>query len=302
MTNSQNITKLRICHLAKYYPPNSGGIETHVQTLALAQVKLGAEVTVICVNDVDLKGDTSTKTKTIEEFNEKVRIIRIGRSLSIAKFDLCPEFLKYFTTLAEDYFDIVHLHTPNPTMLLAWLSYCVITLLKVKRQVPLVITHHSDIVKQRILKYVIRPVEYLIYKQAVFILTDSENYIKGSKFLRSFKKVKALPLGLDCTPYMYPSAIAKKYAHHLKSKHGEIIWISVARLVYYKGLHIAIKALAFTPGKLLIVGVGSLEQELKALVKEHNLEDRVVWLGKVSAEELVGVYHAATALWFPSNA
>jgi glycosyltransferase involved in cell wall biosynthesis len=302
MTNSPNITKLRICHLAKYYPPNSGGIETHVQTLALAQVKLGAEVTVICVNDVNSKGDTSTKTKTIEELDEKVRIIRIGRSLSIAKFDLCPEFLKYFTKLAENHFDIVHLHTPNPTMLFAWLSYCLTNQLQGKHPIPIIITHHSDIVKQRILKYVIRPVEYITYKQAIFILTDSENYIEGSKFLQSFKKVKVLPLGLDCSPYRYPSAIAQKYAANLRAEHGDIIWVSVARLVYYKGLHIAIKALAFTSGKLLIVGVGALEQELKALVKEYNLEDRVVWLGKLSPDQLVGVYHAATALWFPSNA
>jgi rhamnosyl/mannosyltransferase len=302
MTNSPNITKLRICHLAKYYPPNSGGIETHVQTLALAQVKLGAEVTVVCVNDLNPKGIASKSTNTVEEFDGKVRIIRIGRSLSIAKFDLCLDFLKHFIKIAQNHCDIVHLHTPNPTMLVGWLSYCIINRLKGYQQIPLVITHHSDIIRQRILKYGIRLLEYSTYRQSQIILTTSSNYIEGSKFLRSFQKVKALPLGLDCTPYMYPSAIAKKYAHHLKSKHGEIIWISVARLVYYKGLHIAIKALAFTPGKLLIVGVGSLEQELKALVKEHNLEDRVVWLGKVSAEELVGVYHAATALWFPSNA
>jgi glycosyltransferase involved in cell wall biosynthesis len=302
MTNSSRITTLRICHLAKYYPPNPGGIETHVQTLALAQVKLGAEVTVICVNDLDAIGNISVKTRTVQEFDGKLKIIRIGRALSIAKFDLCPEFLRYFTKLTEESYDIVHLHTPNPTMLVAWLSFWSINWFKGRQKISLLITHHSDIIKQRILKYGIRLLEYCVYRQSECILTTSTNYIEGSKFLRSFKKVEALPLGLDCSLYKYPSDDAIKYAKSLKDYYGDVIWISVGRLVYYKGLHIAIKALAYVPGKLLIVGIGALAQELKALVKELNLEDRVVWLGKVSTEDLIGVYHAATALWFPSNA
>jgi glycosyltransferase involved in cell wall biosynthesis len=30
--------------------------------------------------------------------------------------------------------------------------------------------------------------------------------------------------------------------------------------------------------------------------------NRVIWRGQVSQAELIGAYHAATALWFPSNA
>src|SRR5579859_5401340 len=35
---------LRVCHLAKFYPPAPGGIESHVRTLARAQAELGATV------------------------------------------------------------------------------------------------------------------------------------------------------------------------------------------------------------------------------------------------------------------
>jgi len=302
MDNPLIAPNLRICHLAKYYPPNAGGIETHVQTLALAQVNLGAEVRVICVNELDSRGNISSRTKTIEEFDGGVGVIRVGRVFSLFKFDFCPEFFKYFAQLTQDSFDIVHLHTPNPTMLLAWLSANIINRLQNKKNIPLVITHHSDIIKQKFLKYILRPFEYATYNQAVGILTDSENYIQGSKFLQTFSNVKALPLGLDCSIYNHPSEQALKYAASLKAKYGEIIWASVGRLVYYKGLDIAIKALALVPGKLIIVGVGGLEQELKNLVQELNLQDRVIWLGKISNEELVGVYHSAKALWFPSNA
>ncbi len=45
--------KLRICHLGKYYHPFRGGIETHVQSLAQAQVEAGSAVTVACINHRD---------------------------------------------------------------------------------------------------------------------------------------------------------------------------------------------------------------------------------------------------------
>ena len=41
---------LRICHLGKYYAPATGGIETHVRTLAKAQAALGHDVSVFCIN------------------------------------------------------------------------------------------------------------------------------------------------------------------------------------------------------------------------------------------------------------
>ncbi len=294
--------QLRICHLAKYYPPHPGGIETHVQTLARTQASLGAEVSVLCVNGYDDRGRAAIKTRTLHEKDEDVYVTRIGRLSSIARFDICPEFLERFFLIADESYDVIHLHTPNPTMLVAWLISWLGTWAKGKPQIPLVITHHSDIIKQRILKYTIRLFEYLAYKQAQSIITTSDSYIKGSNFLRSFNHVTSLPLGLDCSIYKHPNQLAMKYAAKFKTEHGDVIWLAVGRLVYYKAIDIAIRALALVPGKLLVVGVGALEPELKALAKKLGLEDRVVWMGRASTEELVGAYHAAKALWFPSNA
>ena len=41
---------MRIIHLAKYYSPLYGGMETHVETLSRRQSQMGAEVCIICVN------------------------------------------------------------------------------------------------------------------------------------------------------------------------------------------------------------------------------------------------------------
>ncbi|WP_199328574.1 glycosyltransferase [Anabaena azotica] len=284
----------RIIHLSKYYPPDRGGIETHVQILAQTQAALGAKVHVVCVNGFDKEGNLSTKTKTVNEIDGDVNITRLGRLGSFARFDICPELPKKLYQLVKEPNTLLHLHTPNPTMLIA--------LTTLHKRVPLVITHHSDVIKQKVLKYGLRPFEHLIYSQSSRVLTTSFPYIEGSKFLQLYRhKLSYLPLGLPSSNYVQPNQIALTFSSSLKEKYQGPIWLAVGRLVYYKALHIAIEALSRVPGTLIVVGVGSLKQELKALAQKLGVDDRIVWLGRLSEDELVGAYHAATALWFPSN-
>ncbi len=292
----------KICHLAKYYPPTPGGIETHVQTLARAQANLGAEVSVICVNALDRKKNQSLRTKTTQELDENVQVTSLGRLWSLARLDLCPEIINKLRQLVNESDRVIHLHTPNPTMLIAWSIAGVIAWVTRRPRTALVITHHSDIIKQRFLKYALRPIEYLVYSQASCILTTSSEYIEGSKFLRAFKhNTKALPLGLDCSGYIQPTEAALSYSRTLQERYGSPIWLMVGRLAYYKAIHIAIEALALVPGTLIVIGTGSLEEELKSKAKQLGLSNRIVWHGRATADELTGAYYAATALWFPSN-
>ncbi|MBD2571270.1 glycosyltransferase [Anabaena lutea] len=284
----------RIIHLSKYYPPDRGGIETHVQTLAQTQAALGAEVHVVCVNAFNEQGQLSSSTQTVKEMDGNVSVTRMGRLLSLARFDVCPELPKKVCQLAKQSNTLLHLHTPNPTMLIA--------LTMLHRRVPLIITHHSDVIKQKVLKYGLRPFEHLVYSRSSQVLTTSSPYIQGSKFLRFYRdKLSYLPLGLDASNYSQPNKRAIAFSHSLKNKYPGPIWLAVGRLVYYKALHVAIEALTMVKGTLVIIGVGSLEQELKTLAKKLGVDKRIVWLGHVNEDELVGAYHAATSLWFPSN-
>jgi rhamnosyl/mannosyltransferase len=271
-----------------------GGIETHVQTLARAQGDLGAEVHVLCVNGLAKKKGQFHRTKTIKELDKNVEVTSLGRLFSFARFDLCPDLPRRISELVNQSNTIIHVHTPNPTMLTA--------LTMLRPQIPWIITHHSDIIKQRVLKYAFRPIEHVVYSQASRILTTSHEYIEGSKFLRLYKdNLSSLPLGLDCSGYVQPSEAALSYARRIKETYDSPIWLSVGRLVYYKALHVAIEALRLVPGKLLVVGTGPLEKELKEQAKQLGVENRIVWLHRLSPDELIGAYHAATALWFPSN-
>jgi rhamnosyl/mannosyltransferase len=190
--------------------------------------------------------------------------------------------------------DLLHVHVPNPTMLLV--------LSTLKPCVPLVVTYHSDVLKQKVLRIAMRPFEHVVFHDASLILSTSPLYPGGSAVLQRYRgKLGVLPLGIDLDPFLRPAPAALEHARRLKAEHGWPLWLAVGRLVYYKGLDNAIRALALVPGRLLIIGSGPLEGDLRSLAEEVGVTNRVFWQGRVSTDELVGAYKAATAFWFPSN-
>jgi rhamnosyl/mannosyltransferase len=127
--------------------------------------------------------------------------------------------------------------------------------------------------------------------------------VDGSPLLQHYlTKVETLSLGLDLIPFQERNSAAKAFAEDFRKRFPAPLWICVGRLIYYKGIHVALEALRQVPGTLLVIGTGPLEAELKRRAEELGVASRVVWYGHATAEELVGAYHAATALWFPSVA
>ena len=291
---------LRVAHLGKYYPPSRGGIETHTQALARTLAELGVDVQVVAVNHAaqdgeDVTFDALRQTPTTEGTDGSVRVHRAGRWANLARLDMAPAAIGIIREMLKDPPDIWHLHAPNVTMMLAVAAF--------RKVRPLVITHHSDIVRQRFLKYGILPLESLIYRRAAAVLATSPRYAAGSSRLQSVAdKVTSVPLGLDLAPFQKPSEAALAHAARVRPADGQPLWIAVGRISWYKGLEVAIRALRNVPGHLAVVGAGPNEEQLKKLAESIGVSDRVVWYGRVAEDELAGWYRAATALWFPSIA
>ncbi|MFP2932475.1 glycosyltransferase, partial [Pyxidicoccus sp. 3LG] len=157
---------LRVLHLGKFYPPASGGMEAHVQTLARAQAALGAQVEVVCANHSEDGAGTSHefhgRSPTREDWDGLVRVVRLGRRASVARMDVMPDLPRVLARALSRGVDVVHLHTPNPTMVLA--------LDVVPRLPPVVVTHHSDVIRQRVAGALFRPFEALLYARARRVL------------------------------------------------------------------------------------------------------------------------------------
>ena len=78
--------------------------------------------------------------------------------------------------------------------------------------------------------------------------------------------------------------------------------LSVGHLIERKGHHLVIDALQKLPNiKLLIVGDGPLEMQLKNQVKFCGLEKRVMFLGAINHQELKKYYGASDALVLASS-
>lgn len=288
----------RICHLGKYYPPARGGIETHVRTLARAQAGLGARVSVLCVDHERVRRPERPMGRApaaTEEWDGPVPVRRLNRRMSVHRWDVCPGIREELRRLSGQSFDIFHLHVPNVTMLLA--------LATIRCDVPLVITYHSDIVRQRWLYGLVRPFERIVFERASRLLATSPPYVEGSRVLEQYaEKVDVCPFGIDPEPLVNPSEVARRFRDSLASRCGQPLWLCVGRLVHYKGFDVALRALAHLPGKLLMVGGGALETRLRDLARRLQVANRVEWHSCLTDAELAGAYHAATALWLPSNA
>ncbi|HVL11067.1 MAG TPA: glycosyltransferase, partial [Gemmata sp.] len=291
---------LRVVHLGKYYPPSPGGIEEHTRALARGQAELGADVRVVVVNHADTRGrdatfERFTRTPDREDSDGPVQVVRVGRLANVAKLDVAPGLLTALRRAARWRPDVWHMHAPNVTMMLAVLA-C-------RAARPLVVTHHSDIVRQRLLKYAVRPLEALVYLRADRLFATSREYAEYSPLLRRFHgKVDVLPLGIDLRPFREPTPAALAFAEELRERYSGPIWLCVGRLIYYKGLSVALEALPQVPGVLLVIGTGPDSGQLQARARELRVADRVVFRGHATPDELAGAYQAATVLWFPSTA
>jgi len=74
----------------------------------------------------------------------------------------------------------------------------------------------------------------------------------------------------------------------------------VGVLRYYKGLHILLDAARGAPYRVVIVGAGPIEEELKAHARRDAI-DNVVFLGAIPDEDKVALLRLCYAVVFPSN-
>jgi glycosyltransferase involved in cell wall biosynthesis len=89
------------------------------------------------------------------------------------------------------------------------------------------------------------------------------------------------------------------------AKAADAEFLYAGRLVYWKGLHLALKALAALrkdrpDARLTVIGTGPDESRLKKLSVNLGLGDSVRWLGWISQEEMWTHYRRYTALVSPS--
>ncbi|MGH9867803.1 MAG: glycosyltransferase [Candidatus Polarisedimenticolia bacterium] len=271
-----------VLHVGKYYPPVEGGIENHVASLC-SGLSAHYEVTALVFN---------TERGTRREVQDGVRVVRAGSLGQVFSTEIAPSFLGAFRRLRGA--DIVHLHVPNPVGELACLS--------LPRSTPLVVTYHSDVVRQKLLGRLNRVVLHRVLGRADRVIVFTRRYLESSPVLRHHAdRCAIIPHGIDLEE-MDLTPAARQAAIRLRAEHGDRIAVFVGRLVYYKGVNVLLRAMALVPdARLLIVGDGPMRRTLEDLCHHLGLDTRVRFLGSVPHEEKVAACHAGSFLVLPAT-
>lgn len=267
---------MHILHIYKDYPPVLGGIEGHLRDLAEGLAARGHQVTVLV---------TSTGRQThAERPHPHLTIIKAARAAHIASTPLSPAMIGMARRVRAD---IVHLQFPYPPGDLAALA--------VRGRPPLVISYQSDIVRQKMLLRVYRPLLEYTLRHAARIIASSPGYIASSPLLRRYAaKCDIVPIGIDIERFT-PSLMKQRPGAPTRL-------LFTGRLRYYKGLHILIDAMRLVEGaELWIAGSGPERERLEAQAAAAGMAGRIRFLGDVAEADLPALYRQADIFVLPSH-
>lgn len=274
--------KTRIVQVARYAKPHIGGIEAVIEQINNSLPNDKYEKVVISCSNI-AKSEVETG----------VKYTRCRYLFDFAANSISPELFFKMMFLKTDF---LHFHMPVIQNVIIWFILYHLRLLKYKK---LIITYHSDIIGYD--KYM--GCFWGLYKyflsKADKIHVLSPDLIESSDLLREFKdKCTVIPYGIDLfkdnSDDDKVAKIRNKYA-------GKKILFSCGRLVKYKGFKYAIEAMKNIDNAVyLLGGNGPLKEEFVNYIKENNLSEKVILLGRVADEDLDSYYKACDIYLFPS--
>lgn len=263
---------MRVLHVYQVYRPDDfTGVPRVIWELCEGMAALGVESEVLCLSDSASENPKSVGSHLVHT---------ASRNLTIASARLSVDvFLKFKKLVSK--FDIIHYHYPWPIGDALHILF--------GSQKPSLVTYHSDIVKQKLLKHFYAPVEALFLNNVNCIVATSPNYAASSmNLLKHQGKVAVIPIGL-------PARTEPKLENikHWYSVVGKDFFLFVGALRYYKGLNILIEAARETGLPVVIAGRGK--------IGETDLPSNVQYVGEVSDEDKECLLSLSRAFVFPSH-
>jgi glycosyltransferase involved in cell wall biosynthesis len=273
MVNSQ---RLRTVQVGKYYPPEVGGIESHLQILA-------EELS----NWIDIKVLVAAGDMWAVSSDSTPNVFRCRPVLNLAGTPICPGMIP---KIAFSRADIVHVHLPNPGAVLACLASgfrgC------------LVASWHSDVVRQKKLLRLFTPFLHLFLSLCGAIVIGSRKHLESSDQLSRWAgRCRVIPYGIRVSEF---DKVDEAMVKRVRGIFGPRIVLTAGRLVYYKGFNHLVRAMRRVDATLLIVGEGPNYSALEQLAWDAGVRSRVVFTGSV--QDIRPYYHAADVFVLPSVA
>ena len=272
---------MRILHFYKTsFPDTIGGVEQVINQIARGAARLGVKTDVLSLSSEKIP-------RTVELDGYRVHRARMDFQVASTGFS-ASAFLR-FANLAKKA-DVVHYHFPWPFMDVVHFA--------TRANRPTVVTYHSDIIRQKALLQVYRPLQQRFLSSVDRIVATSPNYLETSGVLERFSdKVDVIPIGMDKATYPVPS---EERLAHWRTRFGPRFFLFVGAIRYYKGLHILLDAAKGVDYPIIIVGAGPIEEKLKVQALRLNLQN-VHFLGHLPEEDKVALLTLCYGVVFPSH-
>ena len=262
---------MKILQLGKFFPIR-GGVEKVMYDLmcGLSADKIYCDM--LCAS-------TEAYPAGEIQLNPYAKLIVVPTQLKLSATMLTTKMLPVLRNIQHQY-DIIHIHHPDPMACLA---------LRLSGYEGKVVLHwHSDILRQKALLQLYKPLQRWLIQRADVIVGTTPIYVEESPFLQKVQhKIDFIPIGV--TPMQADlekiKVLRKKYS-------GKKVFFSLGRLVEYKGYVHLIKSARNVPldTHIVIGGKGPLYGELKQLIEEEDLTDRVSLLGYMDDDEVAAYF------------
>ncbi|SIR73342.1 rhamnosyl/mannosyltransferase [Haladaptatus litoreus] len=269
----------KVLQVSKFYYPDVGGVERVVQQLAeglnsLYDMRVLASATEGIGEQTIVNGVPVSRTSSF------------GTVLSVSA---SPTFPAQLAWLQRDA-DIIHYHLPNPL--------CVGShFITPKTDAKIVVTYHSDIIRQKSALKFYRPFLRRFLDKADRIMVTSPNLLQSSEHLAPYEhKCTVVPLSINLDDYSDPTGEPPE----LPVDPDRPTLLFVGRLIYYKGVEYLVDAMTQIDATLLIAGDGELRESLQERAAACGVDNKVHFLGYVPDKHLPHCYEAADLFVLPS--
>ena len=314
---------MKIVHFSWEYPPVIyGGLGTFATEISKKQVQLEHDVTVFTLNRENAL-TTSDRINNVEVYRPKTLDLS-------TPFYLCADhelrswgpYFKFFADVLSynimsasklvnvlvrkngRSFDILDAHD--------WLGIMGGMVAKKELKVPLIFHVHSTEVGRSVGRgsHTIKDIEYEGGQIADCVITVS-NAMADELQKLGFPPEKIRPCWNGVDPAKYdPAKVSREDRLRLRRGYGvqdtETLLFFIGRLVTVKGADKLVRAMPlvlkdFPNTKLLILGIGDMENELRSIADGLGIHDKVIFRPEfVSEEERIRHYAAADVVVLPS--
>ncbi len=276
---------MNILHVYRtYFPDPPGGLQEAIRQISVATGSHGVENYIFTL---------SPQPFPLEIERPEARVRRCRSWAAPVSCDLGSlDAFRNFAQLANEC-DVIHYHFPWP--------FADVLELMIRPRKPKVLTYHSDVVRQRLLKVFYEPLMHRMLGSMDAIVATSPAYAKTSPVLsnpRHIERVRVIPLGIEESSYS--ASVDEDVFSEIGVKPDEPYFLFVGVLRYYKGLRFLVEAAKHVEAPIVIAGSGPEEGALKVLAAQLGLHN-VIFAGQVTDAQKAALLQKCHALVLPSH-